>query len=326
MSAKASLNDANALLTLAQQAVALFGYPQAHLTPLAESDNTVFRADEGNAHSFALRLHTSGRQRAAALTSELIWLGHLAERTDLPVPKPVRSKAGTWLVGVPGKSGALHASMLMWIQGEVLDRPLSVPEAGEAGRLLAHLHLEAERFEPPNGFERPAYTLPAFLNCFSELQASLGRDNLSAEDRIVLQAGLAEIMAQLTQWNNLPGGFGLIHGDLHSGNLIRNGKRLSLIDFDRCGWGPYLLDIAGAVLDMEPGERAAFIAGYHRQRPLPEGYTNPVRALMCLSALENLAFLAKRPHEIPYVLKALPTLVSVVCEVSGQPQPSSPSP
>ena len=201
MSLNIGPNDA--FLTLARQVALMYGYSQARLTRLAESDNTVFRADmeaeTGNTEtggSFVLRLHTSRRQGAAALTSELIWLGHLADHSDLPVPGPVRSETSTWLVSVPSESGALlHASMLMWIQGEVLDRPLNVSEAGEAGRLLAGLHLEAERFEPPSGFERPTYTLPYFENCLSELQAALGPDEPSAEDRTVLQAGLAEIMA-----------------------------------------------------------------------------------------------------------------------------------
>ncbi|WP_424951664.1 phosphotransferase [Deinococcus sp.] len=60
------------------------------------------------------------------------------------------------------------------------------------------------------------------------------------------------------QGEGVPGGAGLLHADAHPGNMLL-GERLALIDFDRCGFGPFLLDIAGTVLDMERAERAAFL-------------------------------------------------------------------
>ncbi len=49
---------------------------------------------------------------------------------------------------------------------------------------------------------------------------------------------------------------------------------------------------------------------YSAVRPLPKNYLPTLQALMCASGLENPAFLAARPHELPFVLEALPSLMA----------------
>ncbi|MGY2897290.1 hypothetical protein [Deinococcus sp. UYEF24] len=75
---------------------------------------------------------------------------------------------------------------------------------------------------------------------------------------------------------------------------------------------------------MKQPERTAFLQGYTEVRPLPEASGVHLRALICLAALDNLAFLADRPHELEFVLDALPTVIEVigrlVREANAKPQ------
>ena len=60
---------------------------------------------------------------------------------------------------------------------------------------------------------------------------------------------------------------GLIHADLHLWNAVFAGGRVQLIDFDDCGFGPRLYDLAVALWEQRdspgyPEFRAALLAGY----------------------------------------------------------------
>ena len=71
--------------------------------------------------------------------------------------------------------------------------------------------------------------------------------------------------------------FGVIHRDLKLENLVFDGARVGAVDFDLCGLGHYLLDLC-TVRDSLKTHHAdslgllwgAFLAGYERERPLPE--------------------------------------------------------
>jgi Ser/Thr protein kinase RdoA (MazF antagonist) len=70
-----------------------------------------------------------------------------------------------------------------------------------------------------------------------------------------------------------PETFGLIHGDLHQENYLFHQGQVRAIDFDDCGYGHYVYDIAVTLLnvrgrDSTPLLRESFLAGYRSIRPL----------------------------------------------------------
>jgi Ser/Thr protein kinase RdoA (MazF antagonist) len=70
--------------------------------------------------------------------------------------------------------------------------------------------------------------------------------------------------------------FGLIHADLHLDNALFWRDEVRVIDFDDCGFGYWLYDIAVALWELRDRNdcehfRSALIDGYTRHRPLPPG-------------------------------------------------------
>jgi Ser/Thr protein kinase RdoA (MazF antagonist) len=69
---------------------------------------------------------------------------------------------------------------------------------------------------------------------------------------------------------------GLIHADLHLDNALFWRGDVRVIDFDDCGFGYWLYDIAVSLWELRRRDdygqfRAALINGYTQHRPLPPG-------------------------------------------------------
>ncbi|EPY05268.1 aminoglycoside phosphotransferase [Paenibacillus alvei TS-15] len=77
--------------------------------------------------------------------------------------------------------------------------------------------------------------------------------------------------------------YGLIHGDLHTGNVVYNGEEPRPIDFGRCGYGYYLYDMAGALLGLGVKQREQFITGYESNFSLERARGMRSEILFCLT-------------------------------------------
>ena len=70
-----------------------------------------------------------------------------------------------------------------------------------------------------------------------------------------------------------PATFGLIHADLHLENTLFAGAEARLIDFDDCGFGYRVYDVAVALWELRhrpdyTAFREALVEGYTEHRPL----------------------------------------------------------
>nr|WP_244977171.1 phosphotransferase [Deinococcus humi] len=292
-----------------------YGRQASDITLLREGDNRVFRVHVPEEGSYILRLHTSGRHTPEALTSELEWLNVLAHGTPLRVPQPVRSVFNSLVVPVAFEASlSVLCTLFTWLEGESLPEgeEFTLEQAANVGQILARLHVEAERFQAPVHFERPEYNSAYFLSCGEEFKQNLA-SSVDPRRLDLLNDCLVQLLQGLGPLEEAAGGFGIVHADVHPGNFLQHNNELALIDFDRCGWGPLLLDLAHADLAMDVRARAALMSGYTRIRPLPADYEQSLKALRVLAAIENLTVLSRRPHELPFVLEAMPTVEQALC-------------
>ena len=95
--------------------------------------------------------------------------------------------------------------------------------------------------------------------------------------------------------------WGLIHADLHRDNILIHQGNVGVIDFDDCGWGYYMLDIA-SVLDSffrrvvkQPEDylslRNAYLKGYDRIRALPSDVDVHLRTVKVMRDMITVNFI-----------------------------------
>ena len=215
---------------------------ELEVTPLAHGwDNELFRLGDD------LLLRFPRRSVAAPLIEiEQRWLPVLAPTLPLPVPAPVR-------IGRPGCGYPWAWSVLPWLDGQsALHAPFDQHQvADDLAAFLNAMH----RVAPPD----------APLNAFRGVP--LQNRNEVVVERIALVADRFDTDALARSWGEslaaqrFTAPAQLLHGDVHPGNLLVSGGRLSaVIDFgDLCAGDP-ATDFGVAWMLFDNDVRTYFLA------------------------------------------------------------------
>ena len=280
------------LKRLAAAALAEYDLPGARLAPLVHRFNTTFEVTDAGGNRFALRITRPGKSSVAEVQSELAWLVALHRDTDLVVPDPVPTRAGELLTvaGAPGVPEARICALFRWVPGRFVRTRLMPHHLEQVGRLMARLQDHAQDFQSPPGFTRPRIDdIPATRAAVVPLVAGVRPPG----DVALVEAVLDRIAATLDGLGHGPDAYGLIHSDLHQWNYVFHHGQVHLLDFDDCGYAPFLYDLAVTTFEVEeyprfPALRAALLAGYGATRPLPPDPESVLTTLGHLRRIQNL--------------------------------------
>ena len=260
-------------MTIAEQALSLWGLDGATATLVAARENRVYRVDHGQSPC-ALRLHRQNYRTNSALASELSWMAML-DRAGLSVPAPIASLDGSHLQIVDG----VQVDVLTWLEGETLDAALpdmtaNARKAGfqHLGRTMARMHDASDAWPEAASCDRPAWDVNGLLGEAPLWDRFWENPALTADQKARMAAfrdHATTALAALT-----PGlDYGLIHADLVPANVMISDNALHVIDFDDGGFGFRLFEVATALLKHRsapdyPALEDALIRGYASLRPL----------------------------------------------------------
>lgn len=257
------------------------------------SENHTFRIDGPGGETHILRLHRPHYQSRTAIQSELAWLEAL-ELIDIPVPRVLRARDGTAVQEVaPDRFAALFAF-------EPGDHPSPDQDLtalfAQLGRYAAKLHTQVIRWEQPDRFVRPIWDAIGLLE-----PAGLWGDwrkapHVEGEVLADLTALDARLRADLTLYGTDIDRFGLIHADMRLANLLVDGERLVLLDFDDCGFGWFMYDLAASLSFFEtspqvPALIRSWLSGYMQVRALKPDDLRMIDAMILLRRMALLAWI-----------------------------------
>jgi Ser/Thr protein kinase RdoA (MazF antagonist) len=296
------------LRRLAIEALAAYDIGEARLTPLAHADNTTFRVDTADGQRYVLRIHRSTRKTPEVVRSELLWLKALEQEADLAVPVPVATRAGDLLTisSAPAVPEPRMCVLLRWLPGQFVDKTLTPSHLERVGVFMARLQDSAARFKPPDGFVRGRldnlYGKPRAIGEAVARRSAENPDDEADALRLVAEVCPAEDVRYVERFLGRlravqrtiglgPDMFGLIHGDLHQENYLFHRGQVRAIDFDDCGYGHYLYDLAVTLVNVRfrpttPQLRAALLAGYRSIRPLSAEHEQYLDIFMALRDLQ----------------------------------------
>jgi Ser/Thr protein kinase RdoA (MazF antagonist) len=208
---------------------------------------------------------------------ELEWLTALAQDTPLQVPQPVATPAGAFLIHAshPGVPESRMCVLFRWVSGRHLRQKLYPGRLQRLGQCIGHLHNYSEHFRPSRAGIDQCWDWERVFGGQSIIGPASTWPGLSSDQQILFRATAERVRATMQRLGEEPSVFGLIHADIHTAYYLVEHGRIGLIDFEDCGWGYYLYDLA-VVLDQIEAEyveqaqvlRAALLHGYRQIRPL----------------------------------------------------------
>lgn len=276
---------------LARKALATYGLADAELRLLRQSANVVFRvqADDGR---WTLRMCSPGRDHKL-LMRELLWLVALCRDTDAKVPEPVIMRSGDLFrsVSMPGLSGFRACMLFRWVHGQFADDELTAKHLEAVGVLTAKLHKHAVTFRWPEELE-PVRVSAEMVG--SHIPLAMLKSRCSQGDAELLLSIIPIIQRTMRSLGEGHDVAGVIHGDLHLGNILFHEGVAGGIDFECVQWNHYAYDIAtmfnalNGHADIEE-LKAAYVAGYSTIRPLPCDLDEHVPAFDMLRAFTMIA-------------------------------------
>lgn len=286
------------------EAISRYRLPPVQHELLQYEDNAVYRLIDAAGERYVLRLGAAAGQDAAGQQSEMAWLSSLRRNTDLHVPEPVENVDGVLVSILEARdpSEPRCAVLMRWVPGEHPPTPMESSAFERLGEITARMHQHAEHFAPAPGFVRPSWDLDRLFNGIF-LDGGAAAIPLKDHQFELLSAIRSDLSQALGKLRSAEGSWGLIHGDLHRDNILIDGEDIGIIDFDDCGWGFFAYDLA-SVLDSAYRRiardsteyrhmRDAFLAGYHRIRPLPIGILAQLRVLKVARDLVTLDFILR---------------------------------
>jgi len=298
------LGQIRRLRHLLDQVLPQYGLVPSRVQFLTHFENTTFRIT-AQGQDYLLRLHRPGYNSPAAIRSELQWLAALSQETDLSVQVPVATLSGDWLASaqMEGLPTARYGTLLSWQAGRH-SRKCQPRHLRQLGQLAARLQAHARHWTPPTGFERRSWSGAAFLRLHdTQLWQQIPQRQRGLYREFCAYFQTAE--AQLGTDNQL-----LLHADLHLGNVLFRQGQICPIDFDDCGFGQRIYDLAVVLYPhlYTPDyawRREALLAGYTSETSLSETELNHLETFIIARSLSVLLWCLERAHEHSFFQKRL---------------------
>ena len=297
------------------------------LSLVAVSENVTFRVDGIDGDAYVLRLHRPGLSHARRAR-----LGtHVDRRACRRGDGRARGRDHERRTATTSRSPPPTASdatpgVTRWIDGTPLGRVLSEAGADEhlrhfdaIGTIAATVHNQSSGWAAPDGFTRHAFDVAGLFGETPFWGRFWDSPLLSRTERRLVVRTRDAIGAVLDRYGAGARTYSLIHADLHFGNVLVDGDRLAVIDFDDCGFGWHQYELA-VVLAGHPPERfdvnfASLLRGYRQVRAFPDEDAALVPMFVVVRALAWLGWIEQRPeHQRPGRVEEHKDRACALCE------------
>jgi Ser/Thr protein kinase RdoA (MazF antagonist) len=311
MAEEADGGAAQTFTPAAREALKAFPLEPDGLELVSLAENVTYRVvDRHDGAAYALRLHRPWYHTHDELISERAWVRALDD-AGIAVQAPVCTRDGQEYasVTVPGSGEKRFAGLARWTTGRVLagvlrettDSRIAQRHFEQLGALTAAMHEQAATWQPPAAFTRHALDADGFMGSAPHWGPFWDHQGLTAAERRLMLDTRERLHAALARLSRQPSVYSMIHADMHPGNVLVDGERLTVIDFDDAAWGWHAYDIAVALVHQQDGPdlaafERAYVAGYRSVRAISEQSLMVVPMFRLVRGLAQIGWYHQRPE------------------------------
>ena len=294
----------------AYRAVSHWAIAAPEITLVARVENCVFKVIGGDGKQYVLRFHRPGYHTLEELESEQLWTEALTEAgLGVPLRQAAKDRRRYIQEPVGTPSTLYYVGISQWLEGEpmwdLIDNASRAEERinhfFKLGELAARIHNQATTWAAPARFSRHHLDADGFLGeqpWWGRFWESPLFSKAQQELLVPMRQDLYRILAGMARSNNE---YSLIHADLHPGNVLVDGDRLHIIDFDDAGFGWHAYELAVALSPYQEladyqSIEDALLRGYYRHRPQAEGIAASIPLFFLIRALAQIGWAYQRPE------------------------------
>ena len=257
------------LLAIANQALGSYPLEIKEVALINNEYNATFKVLTKVGTQFALRVNVNSPRSIENLKAEITWVNFLRDDARVKAPHPVSTTEDQYFVTVTNDLGNSEFKCVLysWLEGEELGDEPTPEQIRSLGAAMATLHVSSKDFKLPAGAELPSFEDPLWETEDFLLSEKSVLDpeaqSLIAQALTVIKSEIDELYRQHPQQ--------IIHADLHGWNVMWHDEKVAVFDFDDCGIGLPIQDLATAIYYLDtPEQDAALKEGYASVAPLPE--------------------------------------------------------
>ncbi|BBO89718.1 phosphotransferase enzyme family protein [Desulfosarcina ovata] len=263
------------------------------------SENATFVArDPAGERSIIARVHRPGYHTRQEIESELSWIDSLCKAGIVSTAAPLPLNSGGRIAEF-----SYNGESRLVVGFEFLPGSEPAPQNDlksdfyALGAITARLHDHSQRWRVPAGFVRKTWDFDSMLGnrpLWGDWREALGLDD---QGRRLLEETARHLEKELSAYGKEGHRFGLVHADLRLANLLVDGKTLSVIDFDDCGFSWFMYDFAAAISFIEedpqiPELQDSWVAGYRSIKKLSTADEAAIPTFIMLRRLLLTAWIA----------------------------------
>jgi Ser/Thr protein kinase RdoA (MazF antagonist) len=253
---------------IAQTVEAAYGLSNVRCQLLTATMRDVYVVSSAE-DQYILLIYRHKLRTAVEISDEWRFVAYLTAN-HIPVPPAIPNDRGELLLSFPAPEGIRYGVLIKYVAGKHFRHRPGVKAAADYGRLIARIHTLSD--ESPDQYMRPendvAHLLDQFVNAFE----SQFPERDQAAGYLRQAAGL--ICSRVAKLPKSRPYYGMIHGDVIRANaLVGDDGKVTVIDFDLCGPGWRVYDIASFLITLKGTKEQgiygqAFLDGYNGIRPL----------------------------------------------------------
>ena len=258
--------------------------------------NATFKVETNDGNQFALRVNINSPRSVANLKAEIAWVNFLVTDARVKVPHPIASSKGDYFVTFNhGEKGSeLKCVLYSWLEGEELGDEPTPEQIRSLGAAMATLHLNSKEFELPADAALPNFNDPMWET-----------EDFLLSDKSVLDPDAKALVSQALEVIKLvidalyrEHAQQVIHADLHGWNVMWQNGDVAVFDFDDCGFGLPIQDLATSIYYLDtPEQDAALKEGYASVAELPQYTESQMQMFMIQRRIILLNYLYETSNE-----------------------------
>jgi Ser/Thr protein kinase RdoA (MazF antagonist) len=271
----------------------------SELSLLTISENATFKIkDAASGKRMILRVHRPDYHNQAQILSELAWIEALRLEGVVTTPKPIPTRDGFLLTSFSDGQTFRYVVAFEYMSGHEPDTEADMAKwYGKLGEINARLHAHSRRWQRPANFARKTWDFDTIIGehaYWGNWRNALG---LNGSGKNVLERVHTALKDKTARYGKDDDRFGLIHCDMRAANLLVDGERLGVIDFDDCGLSWFAYDFPAAISFMEHRPiveelKAAWLDGYRKVAAFASEHEKALPMLIMLRRMQLTAWIA----------------------------------